>query len=266
VQVVVAVPDRHLLVGADDVVRLGGGPRENRVRPAVDALFRSAARWCGPRTIGVLLSGTLDDGAAGPAAVAERGGIALVQDPREARFPGMPAAALAVVPSATVAPAAELARLIAARAGEPVTAAGDPRELLIWETDMASDGRSSARDGGTPVALGCPYCGGGMREVRTGRAVHYACHVGHSWSPQSFLAASDDGIEEALWTAISAIQEKTTVLRERAVGAEQAADLEAARAHRAEAERDRPVRGEASRARDSAAGLTVLRSGPARPT
>ena len=191
-QVHVAVPDRHLLIGAGGVLRLGVGPRENRVRPAVNPLFRAAARWAGSRVAGVVLSGSLDDGAAGLAAVAQRGGMALVQDPAEARFPGMLRAALAAVPT-----------------------------------------KFTRR----PVALGCPECRGGMYEVRTGRAVHYVCHVGHSWSPRSFVAASDDAIEAALWTAISVMQEKIAILGELAAQAERAGDRDRHRSYRAEAER-----------------------------
>jgi two-component system chemotaxis response regulator CheB len=236
-RVYVAVPDRHLIVGKGDVLSLSRGPRENRVRPAVDALFRATARWCGTRAIGVVLSGSLDDGAAGLAAIVQCGGVALVQEPQEARFPGMPGAALAAVPAATSAPVSGLAKLISTRVGEPVGVAGDPDENLIWETDMISNGRSAVSGAGKPVGLGCPDCRGGMREVRTGKAMHYVCHVGHSWSPHSFIAAKDDGIEEALWTAVSAMQEKLTVLRSLAAGADRTGDAAAAQAHRADAER-----------------------------
>lgn len=235
--VYVAVPDRHLIIGDGDVLRLTAGPRENRVRPAVDTLFRAAARWCGSRVIGIVLSGSLDDGAAGLAAVVQRGGAALVQDPDEARFPGMPRAALTAVPSAVVAPAAELARHITLCAGQPVEDAHTPDDLLIWETDMVADGRTDAGPPRQPIALGCPECRGGMYEIRTGQAVHYVCHVGHSWSPEAFVAASDDGIEEALWTAVSAMQEKVRVLVELAETAERAGDRERHKAYRAEAER-----------------------------
>ncbi|MEU4690117.1 chemotaxis protein CheB [Actinoplanes sp. NPDC023714] len=234
--VYVAVPDRHLVIADDDRLRLTAGPRENRARPAVDALFRAAARWCGPRVVGVVLSGSLDDGAAGLAAIVEHGGAALVQDPDEARFPGMPQAALAAVPPAVTAPAAGLARLIAEMAGRPVQNGGSSDAALIWETDMIVEGRAGGSPG-KPVALGCPECGGGMYEIRTGKAVHYACHVGHSWSPQSFIAASDNGIEEALWTAVSAMQEKVTMLRSLAANAEEAGEQDAGRAYQEEADR-----------------------------
>ncbi len=233
----VAVPDRHLIVDEGDVLRLSDGPRQNRVRPAVDALFRSAARWCGPRAVGVVLSGSLDDGAAGLAAIVADGGIALVQDPAEARFPGMPRAALRVVPDAVTAQAFGLGEAVAEMVGTPVTSASRPPEPLIWETDMIAYGASSTPDRGQPVALGCPECTGGMYVVRTGLAAHYVCHVGHSYSPQSLIAVRDDSVEEAVWTAVSALQEKMMIIEELVGQSEKAGDAVAAAAFRAEAER-----------------------------
>ena len=237
-----AVPDRHLLIGEHDVVRLSRGPRENRVRPAVDSLFRAAARWCGPRVIGVVLSGTLDDGAAGLAAIAQRGGVALVQRPEDARFGGMPRAALAAVPDATAAPTAQLARLITDLVGQPVPEAGVPSEALIWETDMTESVHSAAAQAGLPAGLGCPECSGGMNAVQTGNALHYVCHAGHSYAPQTLLAARTEGIEAALWTALSALQEKAVVLRELARRADQTGDREEHdRHHAAAAQADHSV-------------------------
>jgi two-component system chemotaxis response regulator CheB len=227
-----AVPDRHLLVGEHDVLRLSRGPRENRARPAVDALFRSAARWCGPRVIGVVLSGTLDDGAAGLATIAERGGTALVQRPDTARFDGMPRAALRAVPDAVPLPPAELARAIVDLVGKPVSpAATAPSEALIWETDMTENARAASPPPGRPVGLGCPDCGGGMNVVENGRTVHYLCHAGHSYSPATFVASRDEGVETALWTALSALQEQSMVLQEMAVRADQAGDRDTHRRH-----------------------------------
>jgi two-component system chemotaxis response regulator CheB len=231
-----AVPDRHLLIGEGDVLRLSRGPRENRVRPAVDALFRSAARWCGPRVIGVVLSGALDDGAAGLAAITQRGGLGLVQRPEDARFPGMPTAALRAVPDAAAMPAAALGDVIAELVGQPVQPEPPGRDdNLAWETDMTEHGRSTARHHGRPVGLGCPECGGGMSSIETGRAVHYVCHAGHSYSPQTLLAARDEGVESSLWTAVSALQETVTVLEELAGRARQRGDDEDYRRRRAAA-------------------------------
>lgn len=239
-----AVPDRHLVIDDHDVLRLTRGPRENRVRPAVDALFRSAARWCGPRVIAVVLSGALDDGAAGLAAVVECGGVGLVQDPQDAMFDGMPRAALAAVPGAVALPAAQLARKITELAGRPVrTMPTGPSEALIWETDMIRNGRSKIAQAGEFVGLGCPECGGGMRSVTNGNAVHFICHTGHSYSPTSFMAARDDTVESAVWTALSAMQEKATVLEDLAERATRAGDAEGhLRHHSAAAEVNRAAR------------------------
>lgn len=236
-RVVVAVPDRHLLVDEDDVLRLSDGSRQNRVRPAADALFRSAARWCGPRVVGVVLSGSLDDGAAGLAAITAAGGTGIVQDPAEARFPGMPKAALLTVPDAVIARGADLGDAIVDAVGGPITTGSRPPDPLIWETDMLAYGASNVPDHGRPVALGCPECRGGMYLVRTGRAAHYVCHVGHSYSPQSLLAVRDDSVEEAVWTAVSALQEKAMIIEELVRQSETAGDTAAAEALRAEAER-----------------------------
>jgi two-component system chemotaxis response regulator CheB len=238
-RIVTAVPDRHLLIGEGDLLRLSRGPWENRVRPAVDALFRSAARWCGPRVIGGVLSGALDDGAAGLAAITQRGGLALVQRPEDARFPGMPTAALRAVPAAPAMPADALGDALAELVGQSVQVAqpeppgsGDD---LAWETEMTEHGRSTARHHGRPVALGCPECGGGMSSIETGNAVHYVCHAGHSYSPQTLLAARDEGIESSLWTAVSALQETVTVLDDLARRAQQSGDDEDYRRRRAAA-------------------------------
>src|SRR5664280_513274 len=107
----IAPQDQHLLVLQDTIV-LSDGPKEHQHRPAVDPLFRSAACWHGSRVIGVVLSGGLNDGAAGAAAVALGGGVVVVQDPHDALHPSMPRATLADVPDARVVPAAELGALI----------------------------------------------------------------------------------------------------------------------------------------------------------
>jgi len=232
-----AVPDRHLLIAADDVLRLGHGPRQNRVRPAVDATFRTAARWCGTRVIGVVLSGTLDDGASGLASVVEYGGAALVQQPADARFDGMPTAALRVVPEAVALPAAQLGRAVADLVARRRTTTNTHRDSLLWETDMLIEGHSSVDRPGEPVGLGCPECTGGMFRFRTGHTHHYVCHVGHSYSPQTLLAARQETIESALWTAISALQEKAMVLRQAAADAAERGDAADQRANDDAAER-----------------------------
>jgi two-component system chemotaxis response regulator CheB len=209
----VASPDYHLLIH-DTAISLRRSPRQNRVRPAVDALFRSAARWCGSRTMGVVLSGALDDGAAGLAAIHARGGVAVIQDAADALFDGMPRAALtAVAGDAIVGSAAGLGVRVAALVGQPVHAPAEPPDRdLILETDMAEhDHSAGAERPGRPVQLGCPECNGGMSVVEAGRTLHYACHTGHSYAPQTLLAAQRDKVESALWTAVSILEEQAVV-------------------------------------------------------
>lgn len=222
-RVYAAVPGLHLLITKGDLIRLSATPQQNRVRPAVDALFRTAARWCGSRVIAVVLSGSLDDGAAGAASVAQRGGLVIVQDPHDARFSGIPDAALAAVTDACVLPASDIGKAIADAVGQPAVEPAEPPDAgLMWEADMLENGSTKVGVPGSPVALGCPECGGGMYRMVTDRTVHYACHVGHSYSPQTLLAARDRNVEDALWTAISALQERATVLGELAEHAAQA--------------------------------------------
>ena len=160
-RVLVAPTDEHLLVHDGHVV-LSPGAKENGHRPAVDPLFRSAARWLGPRAVAVVLSGSLDDGAAGAAAVAMQGGAVVAQEPDEALYDAMPRAALRAVPGALVLPArrigAALPALLAARAGEPVPPAHADLRL---ETDMAEhdeDAVSGTESPGERVGVSCPAC------------------------------------------------------------------------------------------------------------
>jgi two-component system chemotaxis response regulator CheB len=206
----VAVPDQHLLVH-DGHLLLSRAPQQNRARPAVDALFRSAARWHGPRTVGVVLSGALDDGAAGLAAIDAAGGACVVQEPGDALHRSMPDAALSVVPHAVVASALNMGDHINALVTEPIGTAAPPFDAdLITETDMAENDAPMTRSGqpGQPVGISCPDCSGGMNIVKTGTAVHYTCHVGHVWSPQTLIEAQQTKIEQALWTAVSILEEQ----------------------------------------------------------
>src|SRR3954454_1426348 len=186
-QIVVAPPDHHLLVH-DSKVRLSRGPRENRQRPAIDTLFRSAAAAYGPGVVAVVLSGALDDGAVGAAAIAAQDGAVLVQDPDEARVTGMPRATLAAVRRARALPAAALGPAVADLVRRPP--AGHGGVHAQQEGRVAMEQRPTATSQlGTPAALGCPECQGGMFEAAREGTVTYTCHVGHAWSAQTLLDA-----------------------------------------------------------------------------
>ncbi len=216
-RVYVARPNCHLLL-RDGEVRLGRGPRENGHRPAVDPLFRSAARWYGPRAIAVVLSGTMDDGAAGALSVPRRGGVVAVQNPAEALYDGMPRAALRAVGSALVAPAAELpaqiTRLVQGPAGE---AAKDVPPELALETDMAelaSGALHSPQRHGVPSGVSCPDCHGVLYQSGDETALRYRCRVGHAWSPDSLEAAKDQEVEDAIWVAVRNLEERSAMYQE----------------------------------------------------
>lgn len=213
-EVMVAPPDRHLIV-RDHRVHLSSGPRQNGVRPAVDALFRSAALAFGPGVLAVVLSGALDDGTVGAAAVAAQEGTVLVQDPDEARVSSMPRSTLTAVRRAVPMPTADLGAAIAEWARRPPPN-DPPLSTQRHERSSAMAVPTSSTELGTPAALGCPECQGGMYEsVPDGSdaTMTYTCHVGHAWSARSLLEAQQKTVEAALYNASSKLLEIATVYR-----------------------------------------------------
>jgi two-component system chemotaxis response regulator CheB len=212
--VYVAPPDRHLLLRGP-YVHLSPGPRENGHRPAIDPLFRSAARAFGPRAVGVILSGNLDDGTDGLRLIGERGGATVVQDPDDAAYSGMPRSAIEYVGPDAVAPLAEigdvLLELVDAPLG-PVAEAGveDPgsQPIDLVEVEL---GREPAE--GRPSLLSCPDCGGVLMERDEGAVVRFACQVGHSYSPDSLVEQQGAALESAMWNAVRTLQERADLLR-----------------------------------------------------
>ncbi|HEY8078551.1 MAG TPA: chemotaxis protein CheB [Labilithrix sp.] len=205
----VAPPDHHLLVH-DGALRLTRGPRENGHRPAVDPLFRSAARWHGPRVIAVVLSGALDDGTSGAFAVRMRGGIVVAQSPDDASYASMPESVIARVGADHVAPARELARLLVRLVAEDVEGAL-PAPPPVGDAHLEDDDMEERMDrapSGPASAFTCPECHGALWEVRDGGdLVRYRCRVGHVYASDSLGAAHAEYVEEALWAAYRALEE-----------------------------------------------------------
>jgi two-component system chemotaxis response regulator CheB len=221
-RVYVAPPDRHLLV-VNGAIRLSRGPRQNGVRPAADPMFRSAALYAGPRTIAVVLSGTLDDAARGCAAVEQRGGRVAVQDPSEAAYPGMPESALAATRHAVALPVSDLARLITRLAGEdPAPPDGGPAPELEAEVSRLLNGDLEADMSARPYSgFICPDCGGPLYYGRQDTASAYECMVGHGWSPQSLFDEHSVAMEKAMWLAIRSLDERGRLTRRLAEEAEE---------------------------------------------
>ncbi len=210
----VAAPDHHLLV-VGDRLQLTRTARENRSRPSVDVLFRTAATSQGPRVIGVILTGNLDDGAAGLRAVKECGGLAVVQDPDDAGWRGMPDAALRFVEPDHIAPLAGLADLLNSLAGGEVEDAAVGGAALGIESGMDSEENSNAESVeriGNLVPVTCPDCGGPLWEIEGQPAPRFRCHTGHAFGMESLVAGYSEVTERSLWTALRVMDEKTRTL------------------------------------------------------
>ena len=208
--VYVAPPDRHLLTDDGSLV-LTRGPTENGHRPAVNATFRSAALTGGPKVIGVVLSGALDDGAAGLRAIVDRGGLAVVQDPADALYSGMPAKALSSVDTEYVARAVEIGPLLDKLVRTPVDPfeVAPPQEILLLEDRIARDGVRAGALASTGSGYTCPDCQGSLTEIDP--AGRYRCRIGHAWSAPALLAAHDDEFRFALQKALRALDEKAAL-------------------------------------------------------
>jgi two-component system, chemotaxis family, protein-glutamate methylesterase/glutaminase len=201
--ILVAPPDHHLVV-ADGHAGLTVGPRENGHRPAIDVLFRSAARALDSRVVGVILSGTRDDGTAGLAAIKSSGGAAIVQDPADAMYADMPASAIANVSVDAVVPAA----LVGITIAEMIN--GEDPPPSAGRDDPASD--RPPPDAG-PVTAICPECGGVLTERDEAGVLRWKCKVGHRYSPETLIDAQAEDVEGALWAAIRALNDRAALLQ-----------------------------------------------------
>ena len=212
--VYVAQPGRHLLVEPSQV-RVVHGPKENRHRPAIDTLFRSAAWSFGPRVVGIVLSGSLDDGTAGLWAVKRAGGLALVQDPAEAAFPDMPLNAMRQVAIDQVLPVREMPSLLDRLTRESANGNGhkSPAGHRLEVESMLGAGDIDMSSIGTRSGLGCPACGGGLWELNEEGVVRFRCHVGHAYSEQSLVADQSESVDQALETARRIMKEHIGMLR-----------------------------------------------------
>jgi two-component system, chemotaxis family, protein-glutamate methylesterase/glutaminase len=194
-RIYVAPPDRHLVIEPGHM-HLGFGPREQHQRPCINVSFRSAALAYGERVVGVVLTGQLDDGAAGLWEIKRRGGIAVVQHPEEAAFPSMPLSALREIEVDHTVRLEELAPLLVRLAAGSGAAARTGSEGGRRE-DMQP----------TLTDLTCPECRGTIWESRRGKTLDYRCRVGHTYSPRTMLAEHFAAQERVIWSAIVAMEE-----------------------------------------------------------
>lgn len=217
-RIYIAPPDHHLLIFRNEL-RLYRGPRENGNRPAIDPMFRSAALSYGPRSIGVVLSGNLDDGTSGLLAIKRRGGIAIAQDPEEAMFSSIPQSAIDHVDVDYVVKLDRLGALLNELAQAPVPREEYPvsdnarKEMEYAELDLARI-EDVGEHPGDLAPFGCPDCGGTLWELREGNLVRFRCRVGHAWTSEALLARQAETLDAALWTALRALEESASLSNE----------------------------------------------------
>jgi two-component system chemotaxis response regulator CheB len=213
-RIYVAPPDRHLLLTAEGI-RVVYGPRENRARPSIDPLFRTAAVHYRSRVIGVILTGLLGDGAAGLVAVHRCGGAAVVQAPDDAAFPEMPMRALSAVAGAHATALAELGSTLTTLVSQPAPEPPPVPEILKTEVRLTERAMRNDDWGEIPsrsTDFTCPECNGAIREIEDEPMRRYRCRVGHAYSSDDLLTAKDQGLEDALWLALQTLQERSQML------------------------------------------------------
>src|SRR5262245_61643171 len=199
-RVYVAPPNYHLLI-VPGHIELGRGPRENRFRPAADPLFRTAAQTYGPRVVGIVLSGGLEDGTLGLKVIKQHGGMAIAQEPSEAVNPGMPNSAIQNVNVDFVMPVKAMPRVLMQLSRSRLKGGSDMNRRPKKPIDPAMAADLAQSLDGPPSGFICPECGGGLWELKHGDLLHYRCHVGHAYTAGALISGQDGAVEEALWTA-----------------------------------------------------------------
>lgn len=213
----VAPPDFHMTL-QESTIRLTKGPKENRFRPAIDPLFRSAAYFHGNRIIGVILSGYLDDGTSGLWLIKEYGGTTVVQDPADAEIKGMPESAIRAVKVDYIVALDKMASLLVQLVKETRDKTSRLRpddDRVRLEIDIAAQAaeiKNSVMLVGEASRFTCPDCHGVFGMIREGNIVRFRCHTGHAYSPQNLLEAINSDIEQNLYNTLRAYEEKALLL------------------------------------------------------
>lgn len=225
-RIYIASPDYHMLI-KPGYIRLVQGPHENGTRPAIDPLFRTAAKAYKRRVVGVVLTGMLDDGTAGLIDVKEFGGVAVVQDPNDAQYEGMPKSAIQQVDADYILPLSSIAPVLVRLAHEPAIEEGeksmtDDREIDIEPDIVELDGAALRKQGspGTNTTLTCPDCGGVLSQLHERNLLQFRCQVGHAWSVSSLQAEHFKHVEKALWEAIRTLEERAKLMNQMAKNAD----------------------------------------------
>ncbi len=212
----VAAPNQHLLVKKNKII-LGRGPEENRWRPSIDVLFRSAAAAYSSRVIGVVLTGSLDDGTTGMLAIKRSGGTCIVQDPNEAEYPDMPLSVLNNMEVDYCIPLHQMGETIFEITKLNPEEIAAPQDVII-ESEIAERvvvDYENVKQLGVKSIYACPDCGGGLWDInkQNGKPDRYRCHIGHSYSEKDLVVKQGEILESTLWTALRIMEERRTLLK-----------------------------------------------------
>ena len=213
--VYLALPDHHLMVTEDGHVQVTKGARENRSRPAIDPLFRSAAVAFGSRVIGIVLTGYLDDGTAGLVAIHRCGGTCIIQDPKDAEYPDMPKNALNQVDADFCLPIEEMGSALINILNRPFKRKVKIPKDIQLEAHIAErvvGDLASVNELGEQVPFNCPGCGGVLWKIKENSLLRFRCFTGHAYTAASLLAEQNNKIEETMWTALRMFEERRNLL------------------------------------------------------
>jgi two-component system chemotaxis response regulator CheB len=213
--VYLAKPDHHLILKMNKIL-LGKGPMENRYRPSIDTLFRSAAVEFGSHVIGIILTGMLEDGASGMLAIKKSGGTCIIQEPNEAQYPDMPRAVLSNLKPDYAIPISQMGRAILETIKRGKKKQPKIPLEIIKEAEIAERvhlGIDGVEDLGERSPFSCPDCGGAIWEIKNNDESRYRCHVGHAYTEQGLLSNMGTSAEAALWTALRIIEERRNLLK-----------------------------------------------------
>lgn len=212
----IARPNQHMLI-KDNKFILGAGPEENRFRPSIDVLFRSAAVAYSSHSIGIILSGLLDDGTSGMWAIKRSGGTCVVQDPNQAEYPDMPLSVINNMEVDYVASLEEIGPLIAEivklKKGRKKAAPKD----VIAESKIAEQ-TAAGLDDVKKLAVeqslfACPDCGGGLWEAKNDIIKRYRCHIGHAYTERDLVLKQSEAAGSTLWVALRMMEERKHLLK-----------------------------------------------------
>ena len=215
----VAPPDHHLILEKGNKMAVKKGPKENRFRPAIDSLFRSAALIFGSRVVGIVMSGMLDDGTSGMWNINRCGGVTIVQDPEEAMYPSMPKNVMQYVDVDHVSPIQEmgalLLKLTLTKVSQKSSLSEEDMALLKMEVIIATHDNAfeiGILDMGNLTTFTCPECHGALVSIEEGQLVRFRCHTGHAYTSSTLMASVTKSTEEKLWEAMRAMEEVTMLL------------------------------------------------------